>query len=151
MYKIQDIDVSTFLRDDPTFQRIIQGFYGINHLDFAILSSLYQLRKADAKQIVSYLENSWPKNKINAALKKIHDLGLVKRKKEKIVGKHSRFVYTPIEFGEIKDQIIRTVENWLTLTKIELENLDQHILTYDVTQYSEMKKKRDRIREEWFD
>ena len=151
MYGEKQLSIDEFFQFPVDYEELVRGFFGLNYMEFIVLCSLNQVGEGDTDEISEQCGDGWPRNKINAALKKLTDLHLCQREKysPETQSRGYKYMYTSISAGEIADRIMASVEEFVLGAKKELSNLEYHLKAVDTRAYKRRKSKRDKLRKEW--
>ncbi len=128
MFRKEPLSTAEFINSNPRCEQLVQCIYGLNYLEFETFCSLQLLRVSDINGLMEHMDRS-DRTKINRALNKLIDIGLVTREKVSVDGKSGyKYIYHPRSLIEVKAELKEKVDNWYQEVVKEIDNLVLHFV-----------------------
>ncbi|RMG37783.1 MAG: hypothetical protein D6732_06000 [Methanobacteriota archaeon] len=120
--------VREFFKGEFDVKTLLQTVYGLNYVEMQTFEILLKVKRADVSQLMDELKRK-DRVLVNRCLTTLRKNGLVKREKESIGGKRGYwYVYSVIDVGELKSNLIEKLDAWYKRALSEIENFEEFFL-----------------------
>lgn len=150
---ITKISLEALLKDPTNTEAIIRSLFGLSHMDYMLLVSLYQLEETDIDTLMEHTGNAWFRNKVTTGLNRLIQKNLCTRRKIKGDPKRRykfKYIYKPKPINQLIVEITERLELWVTNVTEQLKTLEEQFQKEDTKAYQKQREKREKIKKEWF-
>ncbi len=120
--------VREFFKGDFDVRTLLQIVYGLNYIEMQTFEILLKIRQADVSQLMEELKRK-DRVLVNRCLTTLRKNNLVKREKESIIGKRGYwYVYSVIDLGELKSNLIEKIDAWYKKAINEIDKFEDFFL-----------------------
>lgn len=117
--------VREFFRGDFDLNELLRIVYGLNYIEMQTFETLLKIKKANVTQLMDELGRK-DRVLVNRCLTTLRKNGLVKREKESKGGKRGYwYVYSIVDVGEMKSNLIEKLDNWYKKALSEIDNFEE--------------------------
>lgn len=119
------LPVSEFVSERKECKELVQGLFGLNHLEFEIFCSLNLLKRADIQSLMNHVGRK-DRTRINRSLNRLLELDLISRKKERSEVGTLRYYYYPIDLHTLQERLETLLKDWYAHAMEEIRAIPSH-------------------------
>ena len=119
------LPLSEFVAQRKGCKELVQGLFGLNHLEFEIFCALNLLRRANIQSLMEYVGRS-ERTRVNRALNRLLELNLISRSKERSEVGTLRYYYYPIDLKSLQIPLEELLNDWYSHAIEEIRQIPDH-------------------------